>query len=72
MKIYPRILLNTLPLILIGLFVSGGLTYYLSSKALTNLAEKWLHTKLADATRILSENVAVLRKYGLEDVSLVN
>jgi HAMP domain-containing protein len=67
-KIYPRILLNTLPIILIGLFVSGGLTYYISSKALTNLAEKWLHTKLVDATRILSENVAVLRKYGLEDV----
>lgn len=68
MKIYPRILLNTLPLIFVGLFIVGGLTYYLSSKALTDLAEKWLDTKLSDATRILSENVAVLRKYGLDDV----
>jgi PAS domain S-box-containing protein len=67
-KIYPRILLNILPLILVGLLVVGGLTYYLSFKALTNLAEKWLDTKLSDATRVLSENVAVLHKYGLNDI----
>jgi PAS domain S-box-containing protein len=67
-KIYPRILLNTLPLILAGLLFAGGLTYYLSQKAMSNLAEKWLATKLADALRVASEDLAVLRKYGLEKI----
>ncbi len=69
MKIYPRILLNTLPLILLGLLIVGGLNYYLSQSALTNLAEKWLATKLADAIRMASEDVAVLHKYGLDNIT---
>ncbi len=68
MKIYPRILLNTLPLIFAGLLVVGGLTYYLSLNAMANLAEKWLATKLDDAIRIASEDVEVLRKYGLANI----
>jgi len=67
-KIYPRILLNTLPLIFLGLLFVGGVTYYISQNALNNLAEKWLTTKLVDATRIASENLDVLNKYGLGDV----
>jgi len=67
-KIYPRILLNTLPLIFIGLLFVGGVTYYLSQNALNNLAEKWLATKLVDATRIATEDLDVLNKYGLGDV----
>ncbi len=68
MKIYPRILLNTLPLIIGGLLFVGGLTYYLSQNAMSNLAEKWLATKLSDALRVASEDLAVLRKYGLEKI----
>jgi PAS domain S-box-containing protein len=67
-KIYPRILLNTIPLIFLGLLFVGGVTYYLSQDALNNLAEKWLTTKLVDATRIASENLEVLNRYGLENV----
>ena len=69
MKIYPRILLNTLPLIFLGLLFVGGVIYYLSQNALNNLAEKWLTTKLVDATRIVTENLEVLNKYGLGDVT---
>jgi len=68
MKIYPRILINTLPLIFIGLLFVGSLTYFLSQDAMSGLAEKWLATKLADATRIAAEDVAVLNKYGLDRV----
>ncbi len=68
MKIYPRILLNTLPLIFLGLLFVGGVTYYLSRNALNNLAEKWLTTKLSTATRIASENLEVLNKYGLGEI----
>jgi PAS domain S-box-containing protein len=67
-KIYPRILINILPLIMLGLLFVGGLTYYLSQNAMTNLAEKWLTTKLSDATRIASEDLAVLQKYGLQHI----
>ncbi|MGD9365643.1 MAG: ATP-binding protein [Desulfobacteraceae bacterium] len=68
MKIYQRILFNTLPLIFTGIVLVGSLTFYLSKNAMSNLAEKLLATKLADATRIASEDVAVLRKYGLEKI----
>ena len=68
MKIYPRILLNTLPLILVGFFFVGSLAYYLSQSAMSNLAEKWLSTKLTDARRMASEDLAVLQKFGLDKI----
>ena len=68
MKIYPRLLFNTLPLIFVGLILVGSITYYLSHNAMSNLAEKWLATKLADATGIASENLMVLSKYGLDGI----
>jgi PAS domain S-box-containing protein len=67
-KIYPRILLNTLPLVLVGFLFVGSLTYYLSRNAMSNLAEKWLFTKLADARRMASDDLAVLQKYGLAKI----
>lgn len=68
MKIYPRLLFNTLPLIFVGLVLVGSITYYLSHNAMNNLAEKWLATKLADATGIATENLMVLSKYGLDGI----
>jgi signal transduction histidine kinase/HAMP domain-containing protein len=68
LKIYPRILFYTLPLILAGFLFVGTLTYYLSRNAMTHLAEKWLSTRLADARRMASEDLAVLQKYGLEKI----
>jgi len=50
------------------MLIVGGLNYYLSQSALTNLAEKWLATQLADAKSIAENNIVVLRKYGLENI----
>ena len=69
MKIYPKILITILPLIVLSILVSVGATYYLAHSALNNLSEKWLTTKLADAIRTVSDNEAVLSKYGLENVA---
>ncbi|MDM8556538.1 ATP-binding protein [Desulfococcaceae bacterium HSG7] len=69
MKIYPKILISILPLIVLSILVSVGAIYYLAYNALNNLSEKWLSTKLADAIRTVCENEAVLRKYGLENVT---
>jgi PAS domain S-box-containing protein len=67
-KIYSRILLNTLPLITVGFLFIGTLTYYLSQNAMSNLAEKWLFTKLTDAMRLAAEDLSVLQKYGLDNI----
>ena len=41
MKIYPRILLNTLPLILVGFFFVGSLAYFLAAgKPLTEAMDR--------------------------------
>jgi len=69
MKIYPKILISILPLMMLSILISVGATYYIAQSALNNLAEKWLATELADAIRTVSENEAVLRKYGLDNVS---
>jgi PAS domain S-box-containing protein len=68
-RIYSKILLITLPLIVAGLLVVTGLTYYLAQGALTTLAEDWLKEKLSDATAIARENQTVLTKYGLEHIA---
>lgn len=68
MKIFPRILLNTLPLILAAILLVGGINYVLSKRAITNLAEKWLTTKLTDAFRLSSDDVTFLNKYGLTEI----
>lgn len=68
MKIYPRILLNILPLIVVGFLTVGGLAYSLSASAMTHLAEQWLDTELGDALRIASEDIEILRKYGLDRI----
>lgn len=69
MKIYPRILVNILPLIVIGFLTVGGLAYSLSAGAMTHLAEQWLDTKLEDGLRVASEDLEILRKYGLDNIS---
>lgn len=66
MRIYQKILLATLPLLL-GVILAGGLlSYDASRRALTTLAVEWLETKLADGVRAVREDEAVLRRYGLE------
>lgn len=68
MKTYWKILLTVLPLVLSFFFLSVGTTYYFSKKALTDLAETWLETRLTEALTIAGEQVALLQRYGLESV----
>ncbi len=56
MKIYPKILLTTVPLVLLSLLAAAGITYYLSFNALTNLAENWLDTRLSEAVDVAAEH----------------
>ncbi len=69
MKIYPKILLITLPMAFVALLGSMGTLYYFSYASLTRLAETWLKTRLAEAHRAAQEQDEMLRKYGLDQVS---
>jgi methyl-accepting chemotaxis protein len=69
MKIYPKILLTTVPLVLLSLLAAAGVTYYLSFNALTNLAENWLDVRLSEAVDVAAEHEDVLHAYGLENLS---
>jgi PAS domain S-box-containing protein len=68
MKIYTKMLLITLPLVLSALLVGAGITYYLSSQALGNLAETWLETRLSEAVRAIAQNEEFLRRYEITDI----
>ena len=69
MKIYPKILLVTLPLLVLGLLAMGILTYALTRTAMDGLADKWLSTKLSEAMRMARENQDVLVRFGLETIT---
>lgn len=69
MKIYTKILITILPLILISLISGAGITYYLSIRALTDLAEDWLETRLSEAVNAVSENEEFLHRYGVTNIA---
>jgi HAMP domain-containing protein len=69
MKIYPKILLTTVPLVLLSLLAAAGVTYYLSFNALTELAEDWLDTRLSEGVDVAAEHEEVLHAYGLENLA---
>ena len=69
MKIYTKILLVTLPLIIISLLAAVGTTYYFSHNALTELAETWLETRLSEAVRAAAEREEMLHRYSLEGMA---
>jgi putative copper export protein len=56
MKTYSKILLVTLPLVLLSLLAGAGGTYYLSKQSLEHLADNWLQTRLSDAMQLVAEN----------------
>ncbi len=68
MKIYGKILLATLPLVLMGFLVAGGITYYLSRAALTEIAEQWLETRGLEALNVAREQAEYLKAYSLDTV----
>jgi PAS domain S-box-containing protein len=67
MKITTKILITTLPLVVLGLLGLGWMTTSFSERALDQLAEKWLNTKLLEAVKIAEKNVALLARYDLQD-----
>ncbi len=69
MKIYPKALLATLPLVLLSLVTSVGVTYFFSNSALTSLAEIWLETRLSEALQAAREREEMLHRYGLASLS---
>ncbi len=70
MKIYGKILLATLPLVLMGFLVAGGITYYLSRAALTEIAEQWLETRGLEALNVAREQAEYLKAYSLDTVEV--
>jgi PAS domain S-box-containing protein len=69
MKIYVKILLATLPLVLLAFLVAGGITYYLSRAALTEIAEQWLKTRSSEAVAVAREQAEYLKSYGLDTIN---
>ncbi len=69
MKTYGKILLTTLPLVIVSLWVIVETTYFFSRTALVNLGETWLDTRLSEAMVIVSSQEKMLRDYGLADIT---
>jgi PAS domain S-box-containing protein len=68
MKIYSKILLATLPLLLLAFVVAGGITFFLSREALTDIAEQWLETRGLEALRAAQEQAEFLEAYALDTI----
>ncbi len=68
MKIYTKILITTLPLVVLSLISAMGMTYYFSHNALTDLAETLLKARLKEALKNTSERDDILHRYGLESI----
>lgn len=57
-----------MPLMILFLFTTMGISYYFSRSALTDLGEIWLDTRLTEAMDMVSAQEATLREYGLEEI----
>jgi PAS domain S-box-containing protein len=69
MKIYTKILITILPLVIVSLVASSGSAYLFSRNALTSLAETWLQTKLDVALKSAEEHEEILHRYGLAEIA---
>jgi len=68
MKIFHKILGITLPIALIALFMGSWITYHLSRKALNQIAERWLATRLKEAVSMVEQHERFLRLYGITNI----
>ena len=68
MKTYGKILLTTLPLVIVSLWIIVETTYFFSRAALVDLGETWLDTRLSEAMSVVSSQEKMLRDYGLSDI----
>ena len=55
MKIYTKILLLTLPIVLLSMLISGGGTYLINQSSIRQAVEKWLGTILPETTEIIQK-----------------
>ena len=55
-------------MVLLALMAGAGITYYLSSQALGNLAKNWLETRLTEAVQTIAANEQFLRRYEITDI----
>ncbi len=69
MNTYTKILLTTLPLMIVFLFTIVGTAYYFSRTALVDLGETWLDTRLSEAMVIVTSQEQMLNEYGLATIS---
>jgi len=63
-----KILLTTLPLVLIIFAAATGAGFYFSYAAISGIAESWMDSKLSEAVHITSEHEKLLHEYGLENI----
>jgi len=68
MKIYHKILLTLLPIVILLLIFMGAIHSHFTSKALTTLATTWLETRLSEAIHIAEQQNDNLKKYDLESI----
>ena len=69
MNIYTKLLATTLPVVLLFFFGAVATTYYFSSRALTDITEKWLDSRLSEAIVAASEQEKILHMYDLGDIA---
>ncbi len=67
MKIYTKILVVTLPMVLISLFLAAGMLYFFSHRSLTALGENWLKSQLNEAIKIAEDYENMLDRFGMKD-----
>ena len=68
MKLQGKILLSTLPMLLLSFILAAGITYYLSRDALKDIGIQWLETRSDEALKIATEQDKYLREYGLDSI----
>ena len=69
MKIFHKILIITLPAVLIALFMGAWLTYYFSRQAVDLIAERWLNTRLNEAVSQVVRQEEFLRLYNITNIT---
>lgn len=69
MRIYTKLLLATLPLILSAWFFIAGIAYYSARQALSDLAEAWLEAHLASAIHVAEEQESLLNTFSLRAIN---
>lgn len=69
MKTYTKMVVTTLPMVVLFFLATIGTTYYFGRAALTDLAETWLETRASEAMQVVTEQQRNLVEYGLENIS---